>query len=205
MPMRGKTQEHTPTRKSPAGFEPRWRRLIIEWSREEIPLGNSIMRSFEIIFAMLIIAIGLYGFITSKPSPGDPVNLTFPAIDGSTVDLANLRGKVVLLDFWATWCPPCRGEVPTVVSVYNKYHSRGFEIVGISLDQSRDSLSQFIADNGMTWPEFFDGQGWGNSLARRFDIRFIPQMWLLDRQGRIITKDGRSDLDGQVSALLSTP
>jgi thiol-disulfide isomerase/thioredoxin len=203
--MRGKTQEHTPTRKSPAGFEPRWRRLIIEWSREEIPLGNSIMRSFEIIFAMLIIAIGLYGFITSKPSPGDPVNLTFPAIDGSTVDLANLRGKVVLLDFWATWCPPCRGEVPTVVSVYNKYHSRGFEIVGISLDQSRDSLSQFIADNGMTWPEFFDGQGWGNSLARRFDIRFIPQMWLLDRQGRIITKDGRSDLDGQVSALLSTP
>jgi peroxiredoxin len=131
--------------------------------------------------------------------------LTFPAIDGSTVDLANLRGKVVLLDFWATWCPPCRGEVPNVVSVYNKYHSRGFEIVGISLDQNRDSLSQFTANNGMTWPEFFDGQSWGNSLARHFDIRFIPQMWLLDRQGRIITKDGHSDLDGQVSALLSTP
>jgi thiol-disulfide isomerase/thioredoxin len=164
-----------------------------------------MLRSFEFVFALLIIAIGLYGFITSKPPPGDPVNLTFHAIDGSTVDLASLRGKVVLLDFWATWCVPCRGEVPTVVSVYNKYHSRGFEIVGISLDQNRDSLSQFIANNGMTWPEYFDGQGWGNSLARRFDIRFIPQMWLLDRQGRIITKDGSSDLDGQVSALLSTP
>jgi hypothetical protein len=65
--------------------------------------------------------------------------------------------------------------------------------------------SQFIANNGMTWPEFFDGQGWGNSLARRFDIRSIPQMWLLDREGRIITKDGRNDLDGQVAVLLSTP
>jgi peroxiredoxin len=173
--------------------------------RQRDPIGNSMIRSFEIVFALLIIAIGLYGFITSKPPPSDPVNLTFPAIDGSTVDLANLRGKVVLLDFWATWCPPCRGEVPNVVSVYNKYHSRGFEIVGISLDQNRDSLSQFTANNGMTWPEFFDGQSWGNSLARHFDIRFIPQMWLLDRQGRIITKDGHSDLDGQVSALLSTP
>jgi thiol-disulfide isomerase/thioredoxin len=164
-----------------------------------------MIRGLEIVFALLVIAIGIYGAITSKPPPGDPINLTFSAIDGSTVDLTTLRGKVVLLDFWATWCPPCREEVPNVVTVYNKYHSQGFEIVGISLDQDRNSVSQFTANNGMTWPEYFDGQGWGNSLARRFDIRFIPQMWLLDRQGRLITKDGRSDLDGQVAALLNTP
>jgi peroxiredoxin len=163
------------------------------------------MRGLEIIIATLVVTFGLYGVMTSKPTPSDPVDLTFTAVDGSTVDLSNLRGKVVLLDFWATWCPPCRGEVPNVVAAYNKYHSQGFEIVGISLDQDRDTLTQFVAENGMPWPQFFDGQGWNNSLAQRFNIHSIPQMWLLDRKGRIITKDGRSDLDGQVAALLRAP
>jgi len=163
------------------------------------------MRGIEILIAALLIGVGIYGVLTYKTPPSDPVDLTFTALDGSTVDLADLRGKVVLMDFWATWCPPCREEVPNVVNVYNKYHSRGFEIVGISLDQDRNALSEFIASNGMPWPEYFDGQGWGNSLAQRFSVRSVPQMWLLDRKGRIITKDGRSDLDGQVAALLDAP
>lgn len=160
---------------------------------------------FEIVVAAILIAVGSFGFITSKPPPSDPMDLSFTAVDGSTVDLTALRGKVVLLDFWATWCGPCRGEVPNVVAAYNKYHDQGFEVVGVSLDQDRDTMSQFTASNGMVWPQFFDGQGWGNSLAQRFGIRYIPQMWLLDRKGRIVTKDGRNDLDGQVATLLSTP
>jgi peroxiredoxin len=164
-----------------------------------------MIKGIQILVVTLAITIGLYGMLTSKAPPSDPTDLTCTAIDGSTIDLATLRGKVVLLDFWATWCPPCRDEVPNVVAAYNKYHSQGFEILGISLDQSRDSLSQFIAGNGMTWPQYFDGQGWGNSLAQRFHIHSIPQMWLLDKQGRVVTKDGRSDLDGQVAALLNTP
>jgi thiol-disulfide isomerase/thioredoxin len=163
------------------------------------------MRGIDILIATLLLGICVYGVMTYKPPPSDPVDLTFNAVDGSRVDLADLRGKVVLMDFWATWCPPCREEVPNVVSVYNKYHSRGFEIVGISLDQDRNALDQFTASNGMPWPQYFDGQGWGNSLAQRFQIRFVPQMWLLDRKGRIVTKDGRSDLDGQVAALLNAP
>jgi len=160
-----------------------------------------MVRGIEIFFAILI-AIGIYGALTSKPAPSDPLDLTFTATDGSTVDLASLRGKVVLLDFWATWCPPCRGEVPNVVAAFNKYHAQGFEVVGVSLDEDRDALNQFTAANGMTWPQFFDGQGWDNSLAQRFSVRSIPQMWLLDRQGRVVTKNGRDDLDGQVAALL---
>jgi thiol-disulfide isomerase/thioredoxin len=163
------------------------------------------MRGLEIIIAALVISIGIYGYVNSKPTPSDPVDLTFTAVDGRAVNLASLRGKVVLLDFWATWCPPCREEVPNVVAAYNKYHAQGFEVVGISLDEDKNSLTEFTADNGMPWPQFFDGQGWSNALAERFGIRSIPQMWLLDRQGRIITKNGRRDLDGQVAALLKSP
>src|SRR5277367_1881964 len=134
--------------------------------------GNS-MRGIEILIAALLIGVGIYGVLTYKTPPSDPVDLTFTALDGSTVDLADLRGKVVLMDFWATWCPPCREEVPNVVNVYNKYHSRGFEIVGISLDQDRNALSEFIANNGMPWPEYFDGHGWGNSLAQRFSVNSV--------------------------------
>jgi len=164
-----------------------------------------MIKGIQVVLVTLAFAIGIYGLLTSKPAPSEPVDLSFTAVDGSQVDLATLRGKVVLLDFWATWCGPCQGEVPNVVGVYNKYHDQGFEIVGISLDQDRDSLNQFTASHGMPWPQFFDGQGWDNSLAQRFGVRSIPQMWLLDRQGRIVTKEGRDNLDGQVAALLNTP
>ena len=169
------------------------------------PSATFMIKGIQFLLVTLAIGVGLYGLLTSRPTPGDPTHLTFTALDGSQVDLASLRGKVVLLDFWATWCPPCRDEVPNVVAAYNKYHSQGFEIVGISLDQDRDSLTQFAVGNGMVWPQYFDGRGWDNSLAQRFGVRSIPQMWLLDKQGRLITKDGRSDLDGQIADLLRTP
>jgi thiol-disulfide isomerase/thioredoxin len=164
-----------------------------------------VIKGIQAVLVTLAIVVGFYGMITSPPVPSDPIDLTFDAVDGSRVDLTSLRGKVVLLDFWATWCPACREEAPNVAGAYEKYHDQGFEVVGISLDEDRNSLSQFTASNGMGWPEFFDGQGWGNSLAGRFHVRSIPQMWLLDKQGRIISKDGRDDLDGQVAALLSKP
>jgi peroxiredoxin len=161
-----------------------------------------MIKGIQFILIAGAIAVGLYGTLTSK---GNPVDLTFSAQDGSTVNLADLRGKVVLLDFWATWCGPCREEVPNVVAAYNKYHDQGFEVVGISLDQDSNQMTQFAAQNGMVWPQYFDGNGWGNSLAQRFSVHSIPQMWLLDRQGRVVTKDGRDNLDRQVVDLLRTP
>ena len=91
----------------------------------------------------------------------EPLQLKFTAVDGKLVDLNNLKGKVVLLDFWATWCRPCRAEVPDLVSTYQKYHDQGFEIVGVSLDKRQDTLMEFIGKNHMTWPEYFDGKGLG--------------------------------------------
>jgi thiol-disulfide isomerase/thioredoxin len=136
---------------------------------------------------------------------GKPVDLKFTAVDGKEVDLASLRGKVVLIDFWATWCPPCRGEVPNVVAAYQKFHGQGFEIVGISLDQDKDALMAFTKQNGMVWPQYFDGKGWDNSISSGFGIQSIPAMWLVDQKGVLVTTDGRDDLAGQVGKLLGTP
>jgi thiol-disulfide isomerase/thioredoxin len=132
----------------------------------------------------------------------NPIDLKFTAVDGSAIDLAAMRGKVVLIDFWATWCPPCRAEVPHVVAAYKKYHDQGFEIVGISLDQDQKSLADFTKQNGMVWPQYFDGQGWDNKISKGFGIHGIPAMWLVDQKGMLVTTNGRDDLAGQVEKLL---
>ncbi len=93
-----------------------------------------------------------------------PVELKFTAVNGQEVDLAKLRGKVVLLDFWASNIPPCIPEVPGTVSVYQKYHDQGFEIVGISCDRDKKELLDFTKNNGMVWPQYFDGKGFNNDL-----------------------------------------
>jgi len=134
-----------------------------------------------------------------------PMDLKFTAVDGTAVDLANLRGKVVLVDFWATWCPPCREEVPNVVAAYKKYHDQGFEIVGVSLDQDKDKMLAYTKENGMLWPQYFDGQGWGNSVSKGFGINSIPAMWLVDKKGMLVTTNGRDDLAGQVEKMLAAP
>jgi peroxiredoxin len=132
----------------------------------------------------------------------DMPDIQFTAVDGRKVDLASLRGKVVLIDFWATWCGPCMGEIPNVVNAYHKYHEQGFEVIGISFDTNKAALNRVTEDKGMPWPQYFDGKGWANDFGVKFGIHGIPTMWLIDAQGRIITKNARTDLAGQVAKAL---
>lgn len=132
-----------------------------------------------------------------------PMELSFTAVDGREVDLADLRGKVVLVDFWATWCPPCVEEAPALAAVYEKHKAGGFEIIGISLDRDKKALQDFTAAHNMVWPQFFDGQGWDNELAKRFKIQSIPTMWLLDREGKLVDANPRSRLEQAVEAALA--
>ena len=114
-----------------------------------------------------------------------PVELKFTATDGKEVDLEKLRGKVVLVDFWASWCGPCMSEAPNVVETYKKLHDKGFEIVGISLDQEKEAMEGALKKQGMTWPQYFDGKGWENAIGKSFGISSIPAAWLLDKKGML--------------------
>jgi peroxiredoxin len=113
--------------------------------------------------------------------------------DGKDLSLAAFKGKVVLIDFWATWCGPCIAELPNVLAAYEKHHDKGFEIIGISLDKDGDKLKEFTKTKKMTWPQFFDGKGWENELAVKYGVNSIPATYLLDGEGAIIAKNLRGE------------
>lgn len=123
----------------------------------------------------------------------EPFKMSFTSFSGKKVDLEKLKGKVVLVDFWATWCGPCVAEMPHVKEVYKKYHELGFEVIGISLDDNETRLKEYLTKNQIPWEQFYDGKGWKNELAVKHGITGVPTAYLLDRNGVIYTKNGRAE------------
>lgn len=115
-------------------------------------------------------------------------NIVGQTPEGKTLELKSLRGKYVLIDFWASWCGPCRRDNPHVVSLYNKYKDKGFDILGVSLDNSEEKWKEAIISDKLTWNHVSDLKGWASELSKPYGVKGIPYTVLLDKEGKIIAE-----------------
>jgi thiol-disulfide isomerase/thioredoxin len=145
------------------------------------------------------------GFLNRINSLDKPITLKFTALDGRKIDMAKMRGKVVLVDFWATDCGPCVQELPAVKAAYDRFHNQGFEVIGISCDTDKNRLERFLKENKFPWPQYFDGKQQGdNRFTLAFGIDGIPDLFLVDKKGHLRFDDlAASSLNEKVSQLLA--
>jgi peroxiredoxin len=129
--------------------------------------------------------------LTEIGSPAPSFSL--PDTSGNPVSLDSYKGKVLLVDFWASWCVPCRHENPNVVKAYQKFHPKGLEILGVSLDEKRDRWIAAIIKDNLSWQHVSDLKGWNNSAAKLYAIRSIPNNYLIGKDGKIIAKGLHGD------------
>ena len=137
--------------------------------------------------------------VIGKPAP----NFSAPSPEGKTISLKESLGKVTIIDFWASWCGPCRAENPNVVALYNEFHPQGLNIIGVSLDKDAAKWKEAIAKDGLIWPHVSNLKFWEDPIAKQYNVQSIPATFILDEKGNIVAKDLRGEeLRAKVAALL---
>jgi len=186
---------------------------VINELPEEDRVAKEYKRFGELFAKSEFRELSKYGKRIAKGVPGKAENLVGKPmpIDGVTHDdkkftIEQYRGKVVLVDFWATWCGPCRAAMPALIDLYDELHDEGFEVVGVSLDQDKDALVKYIDDNEIEWPNIFDADDSDadrKALAERYSVNAIPMTFLLDQQGKVVAKNLHGDkLKAKIQELL---
>jgi peroxiredoxin len=165
---------------------PEENKRIVERLQKEVPNSSYTKEMTAQYAAVKAVASTAIGAVAP--------DLSFKNPEGKLLKLSDLRGKVVLLDFWASWCRPCRMENPNVVAAYKKFKDKGFAIYSVSLDQNGDSWKAAIQQDGLIWPDHVsDLKGWQSEPARTYSVQSIPAQFLLDKDGKIIAKNLRGE------------
>ena len=153
------------------------------------------MINFKSIFFIFLISSGSL-VLNAQPKYGqDAAEIALPSANGDTIRLSSLKGKVVLLDFWASWCGPCRVSNRNLVKLYSKYKTKGFEILGVSLDEEKEKWKSAIKKDKITWLQVNDpAGGWETRTAQAWGIMALPTSYLIDKNGKLVAMD----LEGKV-------
>jgi thiol-disulfide isomerase/thioredoxin len=152
---------------------------------------------------LLLLSISL--FVNAQNKKGKPIpEISLPGPMGTELTVSSLKGKVVLVDFWASWCKPCRYNNPKLVSVYEKFKEKGFEIYAISIDENKGSWMSAITEDKMFWTNVVDSRGWRSTVLSTFNVEAIPANLLIDKKGMIRGYDIQpEDLDKAINNLLA--
>ena len=173
-------------------FTPEEVKLYFEKLDKELLETKSAKNIKKVLDSMSDISIG-------KPAP----NFTAPSPDGKTISLKESLGKVTIIDFWASWCGPCRAENPNVVAMYNELHDKGLNIIGVSLDKDGTKWKEAIAKDKLTWTHVSNLKFWDEPIAKQYNVQSIPATFIVDAKGNIVAKDLRGDaLKAKVKEIL---
>jgi len=144
------------------------------------------------VIILLLVGIFSYGQQQEIPNIGDPrLQIKLPDVKGDSITLASLKGKVVLLDFWASWCMPCRASNKKLVKIYDKYKAQGFEIFSVSVDDDKQDWAKAIAKDKITWLQVNDPRTWGAQSAVNWNISVLPTTFLINKKGDVVAIDPR--------------
>lgn len=155
-------------------------------------------------------AAGAAGSLARINAVGKPIEWSGTTLDGKSISSQTLKGKVVLIDFWATWCGPCVAEMPRLKELYEKHHAKGFEIVGVSLDDEPESVTEFVKESALPWPQIYSAdkkeREFDHPLVKRYGIQAIPTMFLIDAAGNVVSTTLYGErLEEEVAKLIRSP